>query len=80
MLSYRTILTVNELYDVHMNQGNSKKWQDDDAPNQDGGLLIHLPEENRWIAVFLAFQSQCFNRWYDGPMSAKLIQTCSGNV
>ncbi|WP_292468013.1 DUF2278 family protein [Methanolobus sp.] len=49
------------IHDVHMNQGNSKKWQGDDAPNQDGGLLIHLPEENRWVAIFLAFQSQCFD-------------------
>ncbi|SFM68348.1 DUF2278 family protein [Methanolobus profundi] len=49
------------IHDIHMNQGNSPKWQGDDAPNQDGALLIHLPEENRWIAIFLAFQSQCFN-------------------
>ena len=49
------------VHDIHMNQGNSVKWQGDDAPNQDGGLLIHLPEENRWVAIFLAFQSQCFN-------------------
>ncbi len=49
------------IHDVHMNQGNSKKWQGDDAPCQDGGLLVHLAEEDRWIAIFLAFQSQCFN-------------------
>lgn len=49
------------VHDIHMNQGNSKKWKGDDAPKQDGGLLIHLPEEDRWIAIFLAFQSQCFN-------------------
>ncbi len=49
------------IHDVHMNQGNSKKWKSDDAPYQDGGLLIHMSEENRWVAIFLAFQSQCFN-------------------
>lgn len=49
------------IHDIHMNQGNSTKWQGDDAPNQDGALLIHLPEQSRWIAIFLAFQSQCFN-------------------
>ncbi|MDK2824896.1 MAG: hypothetical protein PWQ63_1463 [Methanolobus sp.] len=49
------------IHDIHMNQGNSEKWEYDDAPYQDGGLLIHLPEENRWVAIFLAFQSQCFN-------------------
>lgn len=49
------------IHDIHMNQGNSKRWKSDDAPCQDGGLLIHLPEEDRWVAIFLAFQSQCFN-------------------
>ena len=49
------------IHDVHMNQGNSERWKCDDAPYQDGGLLIHLPEEDRWVAIFLAFQSQCFN-------------------
>ncbi|MDW7731082.1 MAG: DUF2278 family protein [Methanolobus sp.] len=48
------------IHDIHMNQGNSKKWKEADAPYHDGGLLIHLPEENRWVALFLAFQSQCF--------------------
>jgi len=28
---------------------------------QDGSLIIHLPDENKWIAIFLAFQSQCFH-------------------
>lgn len=49
------------IHDIHMNQGNYPKWAGDDAPNQDGALLIHLTEEDRWIAIFLAFQSQCFN-------------------
>ncbi|WP_406655759.1 DUF2278 family protein [Methanolobus sp. ZRKC2] len=48
------------IHDIHMNQGNSKKWKDSDAPYNDGGLLIHLPEEGRWVALFLAFHSQCF--------------------
>lgn len=49
------------IHDVHMNQGNSVKWQSDNALCQDGGIIIHLPEENRWVAIFLAFQSQCFH-------------------
>lgn len=48
------------IHDIHMNQGSSKKWKEADAPYHDGGLLIHLPEEGRWVALFLAFQSQCF--------------------
>ncbi|MBN2109563.1 MAG: DUF2278 family protein [Methanosarcinaceae archaeon] len=48
------------IHDVHMNQGNSRKWKDSDAPYHDGGLLIHLLQDDRWVALFLAFQSQCF--------------------
>ncbi|WP_406662037.1 DUF2278 family protein [Methanolobus sp. ZRKC3] len=51
----------NGIHDIHMNQGNSDKWKDDDGTWQDGGLLIHLPDESRWIGIFLAFQSQCFH-------------------
>lgn len=49
------------IHDIHMNQGNSEKWKDDDGVYQDGGLIIHLPDEDSWVAVFLAFQSQCFH-------------------
>ncbi len=49
------------IHDIHMNQGNSEAWMEDDGVYQDGGLIIHLPDEDRWIAIFLAFQSQCFH-------------------
>ncbi|MDX2696609.1 DUF2278 family protein, partial [Streptomyces ipomoeae] len=48
----------NGVHDIHMNQGNSAKFRKDDGVWQDGGLLIHFPEQQRWVAVFLAFQSQ----------------------
>jgi len=48
----------NGVHDVHMNQGNSGRFRADDGVWQDGALLIHLPAESRWVAVFLAFQSQ----------------------
>lgn len=51
----------NGIHDIHMNQGNSKKWMDDDGVWQDGGIIFHYPDENRWVAVFLAFQSQSFH-------------------
>lgn len=51
----------NGIHDIHMNQGNSKKWRDDDGVWQDGGVIFHYPDENRWVAVFLAFQSQSFH-------------------
>ena len=51
----------NGIHDIHMNQGNSKEWRDDDGVWQDGGIIFHYPDEDRWVAVFLAFQSQSFH-------------------
>ncbi|HEY5895497.1 MAG TPA: DUF2278 family protein [Chthoniobacterales bacterium] len=51
----------NGIHDIHMNQGNVPEFKKDDGAWQDGGLLIHLPSEDRWVAVFLAFQSQCWH-------------------
>lgn len=46
------------VHDIHMNQGNSAKFQNDDGVFQDGALLVNLPKKDQWIAIFLAFQSQ----------------------
>ena len=51
----------NGIHDIHMNQGSSAAFEKYDGVWQDGGLIIHLPEEKRWVAIFLAFQSQCFH-------------------
>ncbi len=51
----------NGVHDIHMNQGNSPQFQHDDGVWQDGGLLLHYPAENHWVAVFLAFQSQAWH-------------------
>ncbi|MET8333762.1 DUF2278 family protein [Streptosporangium canum] len=51
----------NGVHDIHMNQGNSERFRGDDGVWQDGGLLLHLPAESRWIAIFLAFQSQAWH-------------------
>lgn len=48
------------IHDVHMNQGNDASFAKDDGVFQDGALVFHFPAENRWAAVFLAFQSQSF--------------------
>ncbi|MBY0190935.1 YukJ family protein [Bacillus aerophilus] len=48
----------NGIHDIHMNQGNLPKWFKDDGTWQDGGVLIHFENENRWVGIFLAFQSQ----------------------
>ena len=54
-------LPGNGVHDVHMNQGNSGRWVQDDGIYQDGALLIHFPTRQQWTAVFLAFQSQAWN-------------------
>lgn len=51
----------NGVHDVHMNQGNNGAFRRDDGVWQDGGLLLHFPGEDRWVAVFLAFQSQTWH-------------------
>ncbi|GIF20825.1 hypothetical protein Ate02nite_35550 [Paractinoplanes tereljensis] len=50
----------NGVHDVHMNQGNSGRFAGDDGVFQDGGLLLHFPDDT-WVAIFLAFQSQSFH-------------------
>jgi hypothetical protein len=51
----------NGIHDIHMNQGSVAQFQKYNGVWQDGGMLIHLPSDHRWVAVFLAFQSQCWH-------------------
>lgn len=51
----------NGVHDVHMNQGNAAQFVQDDGVWQDGALFVHFPVANRWVAVFLKFQSQCWH-------------------
>jgi len=46
------------IHDIHMNQGNDARHRGEDGSWQDGALLFSFPAERRWVAVFLAFQSQ----------------------
>jgi len=48
----------NGVHNMHMNQGNSGKYIYENGVYTDGGLLIHFPDEQRWVAMFLKFQSQ----------------------
>ncbi|WP_139488750.1 DUF2278 family protein [Brevibacillus dissolubilis] len=53
---------IEGIHDIHMNQGNSdtkEEWLTDNGVYQDGGLLLHFTEEDRWVGIFLRFQSQC---------------------
>jgi uncharacterized protein YukJ len=51
----------NGIHDIHMNQGNSQQFRRDDGVWQDGGLLLHYPAQEQWVAIFLAFQSQAWH-------------------
>ena len=66
----------NGIHDIHANQGNSDAWKKDDGVYQDGGLIIHLPDEERWVAIFLAFQSQCFHT--DDATGHRIPDACEG--
>lgn len=58
---YFGFLPGNGIHDIHMNQGSTGQFEKDNGVWQDGGLLLHFPSENQWVAVFLAFQSQAFH-------------------
>ncbi|MGH3669751.1 MAG: DUF2278 family protein [Pseudonocardiaceae bacterium] len=51
----------NGVHDIHMNQGNTGHFRGDDGVWQDGGLLLHYPSTDQWVAIFLAFQSQSWH-------------------
>lgn len=49
-------------HDIHMNQGNPLNSHGaDNGVSQDGALFLFLPATNKWIAIFLAFQTQTWN-------------------
>ena len=50
---------VDGIHDIHMNQGNPKgSHSGDNGVWQDGALFISLPSQNKWTAVFIAFQTE----------------------
>nr|CEG04579.1 unnamed protein product [Fusarium clavum]CEG05787.1 unnamed protein product [Fusarium clavum] len=55
------------IHNVHMNQGNSGRWDDDNGVFQDGGLIFEF--EDHWEAVFIGFASQAVHT-LDGPERA----------
>ncbi|GAQ58263.1 DUF2278 family protein [Streptomyces acidiscabies] len=74
-------LPGNGVHDIHMNQGNSKRFQKDDGVWQDGGLLIHFPDgtgeagKDRWVGIFLAFQSQA---WHTDDVTGHALKDTDG--
>ena len=55
---YFGFLPGNGIHDIHMNQSNVGNFVGDDGVWQDGGVLVHFPTQNQWVAIFLKFQSQ----------------------
>lgn len=50
--------TQDGIHEVHMNQGNIRRFKKDDGVFQDGGILINYPDSGEWVGVFLGFASQ----------------------
>jgi len=55
---YFGFLPGNGIHDIHMNQSNDGQFKGDDGVWQDGGVLVHFPAQQQWVAMFLKFQSQ----------------------
>ena len=55
---YFGFLPGNGIHDIHMNQSNVGKFVGDDGVWQDGGVMVHFPAQDQWVAIFLKFQSQ----------------------
>ncbi|NIK14659.1 uncharacterized protein YukJ [Saccharococcus thermophilus] len=66
----------NGIHDIHMNQGNVGRWKKDNGIWQDGGILIHFEQEKRWVAIFLAFQSQSWCTDEKGN-AIKTVEECN---
>ncbi|KAL4780683.1 hypothetical protein BJX76DRAFT_337253 [Aspergillus varians] len=49
------------MHNIHMNQGNGRKFQTEDGVFQDGGLIFHFADSDEWLGVFLAFASQALH-------------------
>ncbi len=67
----------NGIHDIHMNQGNAGQFAKDNGVWQDGGMLLHFPSENRWVGIFLKFQSQT---WHTDDNSGQPIGTIPSPV
>ena len=55
---YFGFLPGNGIHDIHMNQSNVGQFVGDDGVWQDGGVMVHFPSQQQWVAIFLKFQSQ----------------------
>jgi uncharacterized protein YukJ len=64
----------NGIHDVHMNQGNWDEHWHDNRIWADGGLIFEEPEESRWSAIFLAFQTQSWHTDGEGNPIPRVVR------
>jgi uncharacterized protein YukJ len=57
----RELDTDRGVHLIHMNQGSAGRFRSDNGVWKDGGLLFHFPSTQRWVGIFLAFQSQSWH-------------------
>lgn len=69
-------LPGNGIHNIHMNQGNLGDYTRDDGVWQDGGLIVHFPDQEEWLAIFLKFQSQAWHT--DDRTGHRLVGTVPG--
>ena len=50
--------TTGGIHEIHMCQGDSGSLAKDDGPYRDGAMLVNIPSQNKWMALFFAFQNQ----------------------
>src|SRR5262245_30028096 len=48
---------LHGIHDIHLNQGNVDDHKPDNGTFHDGGLVLRFPD--RFVGLFLAFQTQC---------------------
>ncbi|KAE8365588.1 hypothetical protein BDV27DRAFT_126639 [Aspergillus caelatus] len=62
--------TNDGIHNVHMNQGNIRRYSGDDGVFQDGALLFQfrgaVPGFDKWVGIFLAFASQAVHTSENG--------------
>jgi uncharacterized protein YukJ len=51
----------NGVHLIHMNQGSTDEFRPSNGVWQDGGIILSFPSESRFVAIFLAFQSQIWH-------------------
>jgi len=70
---YFGFLPGNGIHDIHMNQGSAGRFAKYNGIHQDGGLVVQAPD-GRWIAIFLAFQSQSWETDEHGNATGEVEQ------